>query len=232
MISKDITLDKRVNDLSDDTSRLAFTWLITFADREGRTHGDPALLRSLLFPRRIDVSIEQIKSYIKEWQDAGLIVWYESNNDLWIAFPKFDKHQIGMRKDREPESVIPPPPIVFTGEELPDDIRNNAGSNPDNVGLKRREVKRKEDNNGEDDIFTAYEENIGGLTPMIAEQIKDWEDNYNHAWIIEAIEAAVKQEVRKSSYINAILKNWHTNGKGKRGEKLPDPASVPAEVWS
>lgn len=107
-ITNGITSDKKINDLSDDTSRLAFTWLITFADCEGRTHGDPAMVRSMLFPRRTDVTIDKIASYLSEWQQAGLVRIYTANGDTWLDFPNFGKHQTGLRKDHEAASIIPP----------------------------------------------------------------------------------------------------------------------------
>ena len=61
MISNGIAQDKRVHQLSDDISRLAYTWLITFADCEGRTPGDPAIVRAMLFPRREDITIAQME---------------------------------------------------------------------------------------------------------------------------------------------------------------------------
>jgi hypothetical protein len=106
-----ITMDKRINDLSDDTSRLAFTWLITFADREGRTHGDPALVRSLLFPRRSDVTVKRMEQYIEEWASLGLIIWYEAAGDRWIYFPAFSRHQAGFDQRHEAPSTIPAPPV-------------------------------------------------------------------------------------------------------------------------
>ena len=47
VINNGITRDITIHQLSDDSSRLAFTWLITFADCEGRTRGDPSLQWSL-----------------------------------------------------------------------------------------------------------------------------------------------------------------------------------------
>lgn len=138
MISKEITLDKRVNDLSGDTSRLAFTWLVTFADCEGRVHGDPAVVRSLLFPRRTDVTVPDVEKFIREWHDCGLVEWYEADGDRWIAFPKFSSHQVGLRKDREAPSSIPAPP----SEEL----RTNAGLTPEDIPVKLKEVNGKEVN--------------------------------------------------------------------------------------
>jgi len=122
IIVSDITKDKRVNDLSDDTSRLAFTWLVTFADSAGRTHGDPAVVRSMLFPRREDVTIAQMARYIGEWAACGLVVWYECDGDQWIAFPSFAKHQVGFDKRHEPKSTIPDPPQTMPDSE-PDGVR-------------------------------------------------------------------------------------------------------------
>ena len=134
MITKDICGDKRINLLSSDTSRLAFTWLVPFCDREGRTHGDPAMVRSMLFPRRQDVSIEQMESIIIEWACLGLIVWYEANGDLWIWFPGFDKNQPGLRKDKEAPSKIPVP-----NEEGTELVRKRYGISTDKVPLKGKE---------------------------------------------------------------------------------------------
>jgi hypothetical protein len=131
-----ICADKRINLLSDDTSRLAFTWLITFADCEGRTHGDPAVVRSMLFPRRDDVSIERMETYIREWATLGLIIWYEIDGDLWIYFPTFDKNQPGIRKDREAPSRIPGIP-----NEASEQLRTGSGSTPAQLPVKLKEKK-------------------------------------------------------------------------------------------
>lgn len=143
IIANEITRDVKINKLSDDTSRLAFTWLVTFADKEGRTHGDPAIVRSMVFPRRDDVSVAQMETYIREWENLGLIVWYFANEDYWISFPRFDKNQPGLRKEREPDSIIPPP----NGDCLPDDSRKDDGNIPDNIpdkGKERNGIERNE----------------------------------------------------------------------------------------
>ena len=142
-ITNEIARDKKVNDLSDDTSRLAFTWLITFADADGRTSGDPAIILSMLFPRRRDVKIEDMAGYIEEWQAAGLVNWYEANGDLWVEFPNFAKHQMGLRKDREAPSIIPPSGGVAPSYNVatPEVVRSNAGVAPAKIGLIKRLIK-------------------------------------------------------------------------------------------
>ena len=63
------------------------------------------------------------------------------------------------------------------------------------------------------DIFTLYEQNIGMLTPMIAEELREAEKLYPEAWIKDAIKEAVKQGKRKWSYISAILESWSAEGR-------------------
>lgn len=62
-------------------------------------------------------------------------------------------------------------------------------------------------------IFKAYEGNIGPLAPMIAANVKDTLKTYSGDLIIEAIGIAVKQNVRKWSYVIGILERWGRDGK-------------------
>lgn len=62
-------------------------------------------------------------------------------------------------------------------------------------------------------VFKLYEENIGPLTPMIADMLKDAEETYSDEWIAEALEIAVKNNARNWKYVEAILKRWREKGK-------------------
>ncbi|WP_322792121.1 DnaD domain protein [Bellilinea sp.] len=55
-------------------------------------------------------------------------------------------------------------------------------------------------------IFRLYEENIGPLTPLIAETLEEAEKTYPVEWIEEAIRAAVESNVRRWRYVEAILR--------------------------
>ena len=151
-ISKEICLDKRVSELSDGYSMVGFTWLITHADCEGRIYGDPAIVKSLIFPRRMDVTVEMVAGYIQEWEAAGLIKTYEVNGDIYIQFPNFDKHQVGLRKDREPVSHIPA----------------KCGNHPEEISENRVNVKLIEVNSNVNDncknhanFYLEFQEKIG-----------------------------------------------------------------------
>lgn len=63
------------------------------------------------------------------------------------------------------------------------------------------------------DIFTLYEQNIGMLTPMVAEQLRDAGKTYPESWVRDAIKEAVNQNKRKWNYISAILEHWSAEGR-------------------
>ena len=62
-------------------------------------------------------------------------------------------------------------------------------------------------------IFVLYEQNIGLLSPLIADQLRDAADQYPPDWIEAAFREAVQQNKRKWSYISAILRRWETEGR-------------------
>lgn len=63
------------------------------------------------------------------------------------------------------------------------------------------------------DIFTLYEENIGLLSPMVAEWLKEAAKNYPESWIRDAIGEAVSLNKRNWRYIDRILANWVAEGR-------------------
>lgn len=63
------------------------------------------------------------------------------------------------------------------------------------------------------DIFTLYEENIGLLTPMIADELREAEKLYPESWLRDAIKRAVEENKHKWSYIQGILERWAVEGK-------------------
>lgn len=141
MLSKNISVDKRVHDLPNDLCRLGFTWSIAHLDRDGRTHGDPAILKSLIFPRRDDITADDMLAMRNEWARVGLVVLYQVGGEEFLEYPRFKQHQKGLHYDREAASIIPPsnsdnvvilnPDLIRTSSGFPPDlIRSNAGASP------------------------------------------------------------------------------------------------------
>jgi len=68
-------------------------------------------------------------------------------------------------------------------------------------------------------IFSLYEDNIGPLTPLLAERLADAEDEFPAKWIVEAFRIAVEKNVRNWRYIEAILRRWHERGYDVREDR-------------
>ena len=68
-------------------------------------------------------------------------------------------------------------------------------------------------------IFRLYEDNMGPLTPLIADALKDAEEMYSPEWVAEAIELAVKNNKRSWKYCEAILKRWKEEGRGEKQDR-------------
>lgn len=68
-------------------------------------------------------------------------------------------------------------------------------------------------------IYRLYEENIGPLTPLIAETLRDAEESYPAGWIEEAIRLAVENNARSWRYVEAILSRWQEKGKDERKDR-------------
>ena len=64
--------------------------------------------------------------------------------------------------------------------------------------------------------FRLYEQNIGPLTPIIADQITAAASEYPAEWIEDAIAEAVSYNKRSWRYIQRILENWQESGRRER----------------
>lgn len=64
--------------------------------------------------------------------------------------------------------------------------------------------------------FQLYEQNIGPLTPMIADQISLAVEEYPGDWIEDAIAEAVNYNRRSWRYVLRILENWQATGRQEK----------------
>ncbi len=77
-------------------------------------------------------------------------------------------------------------------------------------------------------IFSLYEDNIGIIGHIVAEELKEAETQYPSTWIDAAFREAVLNNKRSWRYVEAILKGWSREGKGRsngepeRYSKRPD----------
>jgi len=216
MVNNAISRDKDISELSSDSCRLFFTWWIAHADKEGRVYADPDLAKSTVVPRLKHITADDVAGYIKELDTAGFIQLYEVDGDVYAVFTNFEKNQVGLRKDREPESEIPSPPI-----------RQTSGKHPAKCPVNLKEVNLKEDK-GAAEVYTIYQNNIGMLSGVISEKLDADIKDYSDIWVIDAIQESVKQEKRSLAYVEGILKRWKREGRGS-GKPKADAGTNPYE---
>ncbi len=134
--------------------------------------------------------------------------------------------------------------VTETGDvTLPSNYNCNSSSSFDSIGVGESEGEGVEPGNIADErqvarITKAYEENIGLLSPLLAQQLHDLLLTYPPLWIIEAIGEACKHEKRSLAYVEGILRDWKREGlapnrsaKGQQGERRgagKDPPPRPA----
>ena len=88
--------------------------------------------------------------------------------------------------------------------------------------IARGEWPQELESTGRPNIFTLYEQNIGVLTPLIADELREAEQTYPAEWIEEALREALALNKRSWKYIRAILERWRTEGRGEKAERPAD----------
>jgi DnaD/phage-associated family protein len=221
MIASTVATDKRLNSLM----------AIPHLDRDGLILGDTMPLLGKVCPRRNEF-MGHMENIIAEWVYTGLVIAYECDEGTILYFTGFGKNQTGIRYEREAPSAYPVPPDyrrTESGLELCDNeaSQTNSGLTPDELRTNsarvgagaRAEVKSKlnKTNTGDGSdwrsVVDAYQQEIGVITPGVSEEIKAYYDEIGAAMLIDAFKEASRNNIRKWSYVDGILKKWKVNGR-------------------
>jgi DnaD/phage-associated family protein len=132
--------------------------------------------------------------------DAIVRICVEENNDstFWLM-PK------------EPENVSRLNSVIHGDAPFP--FRSSQAVAQPRVAIERPNV------------FRLYEQNIGMLTPLIADQLIEAIELYPERWIEDAIGEAVSLNRRNWRYIQRILQRWETEGRGDETDRRNQGAS-------
>lgn len=103
------------------------------------------------------------------------------------------------------------PVLLFPA--TPDGIRRFEGLREGSLSLAEIQAANPLPNPDKPNIFTLYEQNIGPLTPMVAEILKADAETYPESWLREAMQEAVSRNIRNWKYVQAILKAWQEKGR-------------------
>ena len=96
-----------------------------------------------------------------------------------------------------------------------------------NVGGTKAPAKPETPAESAPDIYTLYEQNIGILTPLVSDELKEIEKLYPPEWLRDAVKEAALHNKRNIRYISKILENWSVEGRSdgtyQRDIKKTDP---------
>lgn len=227
MIASTVATDKRFNSLSSEAG-LVYLMTIPHLDRDGLILGDAMPLWGRVCPRRTEY-MSVMDDLIAEWVGAGLVLAYECEEGRVLYFMGFGKNQTGMRYDREAPSMYPPPvDYIRTDSGLE---KNNCGATPEQLPTNSGETPpqskvNKTNTSGGSwlDVVGSYQTEIGIITESVSEEMKAYFDEVGGVLMIDAFKEASRNNVRKWSYVDGILKKWRANG--KRTPKVKDDAQA------
>ncbi|MBI4312352.1 MAG: DnaD domain protein [Chloroflexi bacterium] len=85
---------------------------------------------------------------------------------------------------------------------------------------------------GRPNIFLLYEENIGPVAPILAQEMEEAERTYPPSWIADAFQEAAARNRRNWRYIQRILERWASQGRdqGSEGTEHGESGRHPEET--
>jgi DnaD/phage-associated family protein len=221
--------------------RLLWVGLITaVADDQGRLIDNASLIKSKVFVYDSDITEAMINNWLKLLQDAEMIIRYKSGNKKLIQISKWWDYQTpswaSESKYAAPPTWVDRVKVHTIGNKvkvinwdktggLSNDVRTDVPTPVDSLYIKG-DVKGEGDIEDDIDIeaepvstttagavFSAYEHEIGVITPQIAERLKDASELYPESWLIDAFKIASEKNARNMKYVDAILQRWKAEGK-------------------
>jgi DnaD/phage-associated family protein len=179
--------------------------------------------------RLANMSKASVLRYTKVLEDAGLIrVTREKAEDGDNAVNHYHllevkrgiSQQPGVVSDRNHRTITQQPPVV--SESNHNQIQLNQIQEPKVVVEAVRPADAGESaeqpsttTTSTANAFKLWEQEIGVLTPLVSDAIKDWHKNYPAGWAEEAIREARLSSGKSISpkYVQAILDRWKQDGK-------------------
>lgn len=131
MLKKRIAKSKKIAALKTDSARFLYLAIYPHVDIEGRIEADIEIIRGDCIPR-LRWTNKKIDNCLEDLDRIGLIVLYEIEGHKYLEITRFSDFQT-LRKDREAESEIPPPPA---------ELQRNSSGTPPEVKLSKVKLSK------------------------------------------------------------------------------------------
>lgn len=171
---------------------------------------------------RLRITKEQLISDIEQLVETGIItfadgVYIVTNFEKRQAPATNAERQKTYRQARHKEAYYGNESVTQSVTQSENNVTQKT--QPCYIDKIRREEIRKDKTSGAGAVFTLYENNIGTISSIVSEKIKEAVEEFPPDWIESAIQVAVENNVRKWSYIRAILDRWQVEGFKSNGKK-------------
>lgn len=221
-----ITQSFDFNEMPDDFARCLWLLLPLGLDCEGRGIYNASWIKSKLMPLREDVDGQKIMDAMEWFALRGMIVVYTVEGRRYFFVPTFKVYQSGTEK--ESRSVLPAPSgmTVYSGvsQELvkskerevqePVELAASASAS-ESVNASESEFESEQEQvEQKSAVFVVYEQEIGVITPRIADDLKLAIQEYPPGWIEDALHESATHNKRSWKYAQAILRRWQAEGRG------------------
>jgi len=226
-------------EMPDDLTRLIWMLMIVVVDSQGRGIDSPSWLNSRMFPLA-PRDLKDIENSMTWLNQREMIRRYSIGRRNYFDVPTFHDYQTGT--DKEAASVIPPYPLLQSNSRVtPETVKSRSTplTDTDTESLTDSEAITKTDtkppvlslqiNPDLGALAREYESNFGIITPGVTDFLADDLEQYGLQLCFDAMAESLRNNVRKWSYVQGILKNWHRDGRGPRKsgkDKTPAPPGV------
>lgn len=136
MLQKRISNSRKMANLSSDTTRLLYTWMLSHLDINGCFYADPVMVNNIVMTRLLK-PIKVIEACLDELEREGLIIRYESDGERYLSYPDFEEKQPSLQPTKEGKPDIPPPTL--------EQLQSNSRVTPDQLHHNIKESKVKEE---------------------------------------------------------------------------------------
>lgn len=102
------------------------------------------------------------------------------------------------------------PTMVAT--QVPTQVPTEAGTQVNKTKLNKTKVTTDDDDSWRN-VVDAYHQEIGVITPGVSEEVKAYYDEMGATILIDAFKEASRNNIRKWSYVDGILKKWRASGR-------------------
>ncbi len=195
-------------------------WIGIFAvvaDDQGRFWMNPLKIRAAILPHPLDAEIsdDQIAQAVKSFEEAGKIHAYYTDGKTICQIGSWWKHQ----QPRWANKSEYPPPAKWKDRER---YGKGQGKQPYSLnwdlpgGFARAPAAATKN---ESAAHNMYADNIDMISPFEEQILNQLVKDHTQEWVVGAIEIAIKNNVKKLSYISAILEKWKAAGKATLRKK-------------